>query len=253
MPNSRLRKPRLRRALLGAAMIGALALCAPLARGERAPDPRGPGAWGASAGDTPMATKKTLRAEGDQGYFRVTLHQHVAGSSETRLVYWMPRGSDPAAAPPEVRGTQLLKAVVAAGINRDRNLTFFGPTAYAFSPELGADAEQTSPDTALGGTGCPNGSFCVFDDNNYGGGGFTISGVTPWRPLSNWGWNDRISSAINKREKDSKLSEHVDGANPPSPGGSIHCYDGNSWHPDFSDGFNDEASGIRNSDFFTQC
>jgi Peptidase inhibitor family I36 len=233
-------------------MIGALALSAPVASSERAHDPEEADAWGESAEDVPTLTKKALRGQDDQGYFRVALHPNASmRPPETRLVYWMPHGSAAGGAPPEVQKTRLLRAVIAADIHRDRNLTFLGPNAYAFSRELDVKPESDSPDAVVVAAACADGTFCFYNDNNYLGGGAGLRGVSSWLHLSEIGMNDDISSVINRRNKDSKLSEHIDGAD--QPGGSIHCYDSNSRNPDFNDGFNDKASGVKNTDLDGQC
>lgn len=87
---------------------------------------------------------------------------------------------------------------------------------------------------------CPDTWVCLWQDQNYAGRMLQFHDVTTnWQNLTDYGFNDQMSSWRNRKNKDAKWAWDVGG------GGVQRCMNANSSSSYVGSGDNDEASSIR--------
>lgn len=188
------------------------------------------------ASNAPVTTASQLTRQDTPGYYRI---RSVKGTASTITVYYLPRGTAHQA-PREVMATPAYRDTLPAEF-ASSEVVIFGPDAVGLY--------KPSDPTIMGH--CYSGWFCLWEHSGWNGDHVRFQSVGYWQHLSNYGFNDRTSSVKNRRGADSKLSQHIDGSN--NPGGTIRCYDSNSSVSYVGDGFNDEASGLKNFSGDGQC
>lgn len=94
---------------------------------------------------------------------------------------------------------------------------------------------------------CPSGWLCLWQDRDYAGRMLQFRSTGSWQNLTDYGFNDEMSSWRNRRSADSKWAWHIDG------GGTIRCMDSFSSTSYVGSGDNDEASSVRNYTLDTHC
>lgn len=99
----------------------------------------------------------------------------------------------------------------------------------------------------LGYSDCPSGWLCLWEDEDYGGRMLQFQSTGYWQNLTDYGFNDEMSSWRNRRANDSKWAWNTGG------GGTVRCMDSGSSSSYVGSGDNDEASSIRNFLNDSQC
>lgn len=87
---------------------------------------------------------------------------------------------------------------------------------------------------------CPSGWLCLWEDRDYSGRMLKFQSTMYWQNLTDYGFNDEMSSWRNRRGYDSKWAWHTNG------GGTRRCMDSYSSSNYVGSGDNDEASSIVN-------
>ena len=104
------------------------------------------------------------------------------------------------------------------------------------------------PDTGtLSFDSCPSGNLCLFDFVNWSGDLFILSSCCAWNNLSNYGFNNRVSSWRNRLSDDGQLAKDAGG------GGTKLCLDNNSYSSSMPSGWDNAASSARVRDASTYC
>lgn len=188
------------------------------------------------AGNAPVVAAGELSRDHAPGFYRVRSAKNAA---DTITVYWMPRGTA-RSAPAAIRATPAYRDTLAAEF-ASSEVAIFSPGAIGFY----------NPSDPSVMSHCYDGWFCLWEHSGWGGDHVRFQSTGYWQHLSNYGFNDKTSSVKNRRNNDSKLSQHIDGNE--NPGGTIRCYDSNSSVSYVGDGFNDEASGLKNYASDGQC
>ena len=85
---------------------------------------------------------------------------------------------------------------------------------------------------------CPAGWLCLWEHSNYAGRMLKFRDAGYWQNLTNYGFNDKMSSWRNRRGLDAEWSYHTGG------GGTQRCMDNGAASSSLG-GDNDEASAIR--------
>jgi hypothetical protein len=91
--------------------------------------------------------------------------------------------------------------------------------------------------TPMAFSDCPSGWLCLWQDSNYSGRMLKFHDAGYWQNLTNYGFNDEMSSWRNRRGLDAKWSYDING------GGTRRCMDAGASASSVNG--NDEASSIK--------
>lgn len=94
---------------------------------------------------------------------------------------------------------------------------------------------------------CPYGWLCLFQDKDWEGRMLQFQDTGSWQNLTDYGFNDAMSSWRNRRSADSKWAWHING------NGTRRCMDSHSATSYVGSGDNDEASSIINYTLDGHC
>lgn len=123
------------------------------------------------------------------------------------------------------------------------------PGAVALDPstvsfDSGAALLHLSPQAL---SDCPSGWLCLWAASQFTGRMLQFQSTGSWQNLTNYGFNDVMSSWANKRSFDSLWAYNVTG------GGTVRCMDSLSSSSYVGNTDNDKASSIRNLTTDTRC
>jgi hypothetical protein len=125
------------------------------------------------------------------------------GPTHARAVAYVAVPGEWESAPAEVKALPASQTLTAPERATNR-IVVFGPrvlvTVASPTATAAAKKDKTGPKArAAAAADCPSGYFCLFDGGTFTDGMGRWSDVGIWQNLSNWGWQGRGSSMVNRR------------------------------------------------------